>query len=89
MSQTIYGRITNYRVGNKSQTPQECLVEFKGINTVALAGNLVGQKVAWKSKENVRLGQVKGLHGRNGIVKVRFRRGVPGQAIGTVVEIVS
>lgn len=89
MSQIIYGRITNYRVGNKSQTPRECLVEFKGINSAAVAGKLVGQKVAWKAGEKVRLGQVKALHGRNGIVKVRFRRGVPGEAIGTVVQIVN
>jgi len=64
-------------------------VEFQGLKSVALAGKLVGQKVAWKSGQIVRLGQVKGLHGKNGTVKVRFRRGVPGKAIGTVVEIVS
>jgi large subunit ribosomal protein L35Ae len=58
------------------------------MKSVALAGRLVGQKVAWKSGGNVRLGQFKSLHGRNGMVTVRFRRGVPGEAIGTVVEIV-
>jgi large subunit ribosomal protein L35Ae len=89
LSQKIYGRITNYRVGNKSQTPKECLIEFQGISSASLAGKLVGQKVAWKSGKSVFLGQVKGPHGRNGMVKVRFRHGVPGEAIGTVVELLS
>ncbi|MGD6853092.1 MAG: 50S ribosomal protein L35ae, partial [Candidatus Bathyarchaeia archaeon] len=74
---------------NKSQTPKECLIEFQGITSASLAGKLVGQKVAWKSGKNVFLGQVKGPHGRNGMVKVRFRHGVPGEAIGTVVELLN
>jgi large subunit ribosomal protein L35Ae len=76
-------------VGNKSQTPRECLIEFQGINSASLAGKLVGQKVAWKSGKSAMVGKVKGLHGRNGMVKVRFRHGVPGQAIGTVVELLN
>ena len=87
MSQKIYGRITNYRVGNKSQTPKEILVTFQGLETVALAGKLVGQKVAWKQGKTQFLGKVKGLHGRNGMVKVKFPHGVPGQAVGTFVEL--
>jgi large subunit ribosomal protein L35Ae len=83
----VNGRITNYRIGNKSQTPRECLIEFQGINSASLAGQIVGQKVAWKSGKVSRLGKVKGIHGRNGIVKVRFLHGVPGQAIGTIVEL--
>jgi len=89
LSQKIYGRITNYRIGPKSQTPKECLIEFQGITSASLAGKLVGQKVSWKLGKSIMLGQVKGLHGRNGIVKVRFRHGVPGQAIGTVVELLN
>lgn len=87
MSQRIYGRITNYRVGNKSQTPKECLIEFQGLNSASLAGKLVGQKVSWKQGKTQFLGKVKGIHGKNGMVKVKFKHGVPGQAIGTVVEL--
>jgi len=76
-------------MGPKSQTPKECLIEFQGINSASLAGRLVGQKVAWKSGKSIMLGQVKGAHGGNGIVKVRFRHGLPGQAIGTVVELLN
>jgi large subunit ribosomal protein L35Ae len=89
LSQNVYGRITNYQVGNKSQTPNVCLIEFKGITSSSEAGKLVGQKVAWKSGKSLRVGQVLSLHGRNGMVRVRFNPGVPGQAIGTVVKLLN
>jgi ribosomal protein L35AE/L33A len=88
LSQKIYGKITNYKVGNKSQTPNVCLIEFQGITSVSTAGRLVGQKVAWKSGKSLKLGQVQGPHGKNGMVKVKFVHGVPGQAIGTTVELI-
>ena len=88
LSQKIYGRITNYQVGQKSQTPKVCLIEFQGITT-SDAGKLVGQKVAWKSGKNLMLGHVISTHGRNGMVRVRFNHGLPGQAIGSVVKLLN
>jgi ribosomal protein L35AE/L33A len=89
LSQKVYGRITNYRIGIRTQASRECLVEFQGINSASLVGKLVGQKVAWKSGNSMLAGKVMGAHGRNGMVRVRFKHGVPGQAIGTKVELVS
>ena len=89
MSQKVYGRITNYRTGPKSQTSNQCLIEFQGISSKALAGRLIGKKVVWKSGKSMILGKVNDIHGRNGMVKVTFRKGVPGQAIGTVVELMN
>jgi ribosomal protein L35AE/L33A len=85
----IIGRITNYRTGPKSQTSRECLIEFETVNSSSLAGKLVGQKVTWTSGNNKFIGKITGSHGRNGIVKVKFPHGVPGQAIGTRVELAS
>ena len=89
MTQTIHGRITNYRTGPKSQTSRECLIEFETVNSEALACKLIGQKVAWKNGTSKIFGKVRGAHGKNGMVRVRFSRGVPGQAIGTRVELKS
>jgi hypothetical protein len=58
LSQKVYGRITNYQVGNKSQTPKVCLIEFQGIASSSDAGKLVGQKVAWKSGKSLMVGHV-------------------------------
>jgi large subunit ribosomal protein L35Ae len=89
LSQNVYGRITNYRTGPKSQTSNVCLIEFEGYKSATLAGKLCGQKVTWKNETTSIIGKIIGLHGKNGMVKVRFTRGVPGQAIGTIVELVS
>ena len=89
MVQTLYGRITNYRTGPKSQTSKECLIEFETINSAGLAGKLVGQKVTWKNGNSSLVGKVRGAHGKNGMVRVRFPHGVPGQAIGTSVKLVN
>ena len=88
LSQKINGRITNYRIGIRAQQPKECLIEFTNINSVSLAGKLIGQKVVWKNGKNKHIGKIVGMHGRNGIVKVKFTHPVPGQAIGTIVELI-
>ena len=87
MSQKVYGRITNYRTGPKSQSSKECLIEFTGIDSVGLACKLVGKKVTWKNETKTMSGKIMGAHGKNGMVRARFVHGVPGQAIGTVVKL--
>jgi ribosomal protein L35AE/L33A len=89
LTQTLHGRITNYRTGPKSQTSKECLIEFETINSASLAGKLIGQTVAWKKGNSKFYGKVRGAHGKNGMVRVRFPHGVPGQAIGSIVELKS
>lgn len=87
MSQPIYGIIVNYRVGIRRQNPKECLIQFAHINSVSLAGQLVSRRVVWKQGTTKLVGKIAGLHGKNGVVKVKFQKGVPGQALGTNVEL--
>jgi large subunit ribosomal protein L35Ae len=82
----VTGRITNYRIGIKAQQPKECLIEFN--MNIATAGQLVGKKVVWSNDTKKIAGKIVGLHGRNGIVKARFSRGLPGQAIGTEIQLI-
>lgn len=88
MSQTIEGVIVNYRVGPKTQKSRECIIQFRHVGSASEAGRLIGRKVAWKMEENKIIGKVVALHGRKGLVRVRFRKGLPGQALGTTVELV-
>jgi len=87
LSQKVYGRITDYRTGPKSQTSRECLIEFTGIDSAGLASKLVGKKVTWKNNTKTMSGKIMGAHGKNGMVRARFVHGVPGQAIGTIVRL--
>ncbi len=89
LSQKVHGRIVNYRTGPKSQTSRECLIELETIDSESSAGKLIGQKVTWKNGDNKFIGKIRGAHGKNGMVRVRFPHGVPGQAIGARVELAS
>ncbi|MGB9676439.1 MAG: 50S ribosomal protein L35ae [Candidatus Bathyarchaeales archaeon] len=88
MAQQASGIIVNYRVGPKSQRPKECIIQFSHVKSFSEACRLVGRKVAWKNGKNKIVGKIVALHGKKGLVKARFRRGVPGQALGTTVELV-
>jgi len=89
LTQKVHGRITNYRTGIREQTSNECLIEFENVNSAGLAGKLVGQKVSWTNGTTKLIGKIRGPHGKNGMVRVRFVRGVPGEAVGSVVELLS
>jgi ribosomal protein L35AE/L33A len=89
LAQKIHGRITNYRIGPKEQTSNECLIEFENVDSASLVSKLVGQKVTWKNGNTKLVGKIRGPHGKNGMARVRFTRGVPGQAIGSIVELTS
>jgi ribosomal protein L35AE/L33A len=88
LSQKIIGRIINYHIGIRAQQSKECLIEFNGVNTTA-AGKFVGQKVVWLNGKVKHMGKVVGIHGKNGVVRVKFSRPVPGQAIGSTVILTS
>ena len=56
---------------------------------MALAGQLIGRKVGLEERKEQNTGKIVSLHGKNGMVRVRFKRGVPGQALGAIVELTS
>jgi len=68
--------------------PRECLIRFARADSVSLAGQLIGRKVVWKKGKNRHMGKIVSLHGKKGVVRVKFKKGVPGQALGTTVELV-
>jgi large subunit ribosomal protein L35Ae len=89
LSQQVYGKIMNYHIGIRTQSSRECLIQFANVDSAAQAGRLIGQKVVWKGENKKLIGKIVGFHGKNGVVKVRFKKGVPGQALGTTVELVT
>jgi len=88
LSQPVYGTIVNYRIGIGTQKPKECLIQFAHVNSASLAGQLIRRKVVWKQGDNKFIGKIAGVHGKKGVVKVKFQKGVPGKALGTTVELV-
>lgn len=87
MSQ-VQGIIINYRVGPKTQRSKECIIQFPHITTASEASRLIGRKIAWKNGDIKIIGKIVDIHGKKGLVRARFRRGLPGQALGTTVELI-
>lgn len=82
------GLIVNYRRGLKTQTASQYIIEPEGVKSKAQAAKLAGKKVVWKtSKARIITGKITQAHGSNGAVRAKFSKGLPGQALGTKVEI--
>ncbi len=84
---TLRGVIVNYRMGPKTQRPKEYIVQFAGVKSAEQAARLIGRKVAWPVGERKIRGKIVAVHGKNGLVRVRFRKGLPGQT-GIQIEII-
>ena len=89
MSQPFFGTIMNYRKGIKTQNPSECLIKFDNVDSVTYKGQLIGRKVEWKGEKKTLFGKISSFHGKNGVMIVKFKKGVPGKAIGTKVKLLS
>ena len=89
LSQPVYGRITNYRIGIRTQSSRECIIQFTGVESVAQAEALIGKKIVWSGEKKKHVGRIVGFHGNNGAVRAKFKKGVPGQALGTTIELVA
>jgi len=88
VSKSGQGIIVSCRRGPKTQKPKEYILRFPGIESVIEAVHLIGQKVAWPIRKHEARGKIVALHGKNGLVRAHFRKGVPGQALGSLVEII-
>lgn len=77
-----------YKGGHRTQKSKCALIRVDGVDNRSEAAAYIGRKVLWISPSGSRLiGEVVGVHGRNGVLKVRFRKGLPGEAIGTELTI--
>jgi large subunit ribosomal protein L35Ae len=84
----MIGIIVNYRRGRKTYTPKHYIIEVEGVKDRKKAASLVGKAVSWKSSSGKVLnGKIAAAHGNKGVVRAIFEVGLPGQAIGTKVEI--
>ncbi len=81
------GLIINYRLGRKTQYPRECLIKVLEIDP-SDSKQMIGWKVGWPADDPKIYGKIVGFHGRRGTLRVRFKRGVPGQALNSRVKII-
>ena len=85
---TLQGSIVNYRTGPRTQHSRECILSFPTIKSSGEAARLIGRKVGWPVGERKIRGKITALHGKGGLVRATFGKGVPGEALGTHIEII-
>lgn len=88
MAENLIGTVISYRKGPRTQSPKECLIRFPDVESAGEAVQLVGRKVAWPAEERKCIGKVVSLHGKKGLVRAHFRKGLPGDALGSQVRII-
>ncbi|MHA1267272.1 MAG: 50S ribosomal protein L35ae [Candidatus Helarchaeota archaeon] len=80
------GVIANYRRGRHTQNTHHLLLDFN--MSYKEAAQLIGKEVEWTSPSGKILkGKIVALHGKKGVVRAIFKKGVPGEAIGQSVKI--
>lgn len=87
LTSEFQGIVVNYRIGPKIQRSKECIIQFPNVTSISEASRLIGRKVVWSSGQKKIVGKLVALHGKKGLLIARFRKGLPGQALGTVVKL--
>jgi|TARA_Y100000310_G_scaffold338453_1_gene428128 large subunit ribosomal protein L35Ae len=84
----MQGAIKNFRRSRTRQKTTHMIVYLSDKGDREKAAKLVGKSVVWKSPKGKEInGKVASAHGNKGAVRVIFEKGMPGQSLGTKVEI--
>ncbi len=82
--------IVNYRMGRHNQYNNQMILQVSGLDTLEKAKHLIGKKVLWLSPAKKELtGIIKRTHGNNGALRAVFDKGLPGQSLGTKIQILN
>ena len=82
------GLLENFRMGRHTKRDNQMILTLSGVTGREKAKQLIGKSVSWKSPAGKEIkGEITHLHGNSGAVRVRFEKGMPGQAICTRVEV--
>jgi len=80
--------INSFRRSRHVQKPSHLILSIEGVSDKEKANELVGKKVSWKTPaDNVISGKIAAAHGNSGCVRAVMEKGMPGQSLGTKVNI--
>jgi large subunit ribosomal protein L35Ae len=82
------GVIANFRRGRHRQVNNQMIIIVDSVDSKEKAAKLVGKHVVWTSpaKKEI-MGEIRSIHGGKGAIRVLFEKGMPGQSVGTKVEV--
>ncbi len=81
-------KISAFRGSHRTQNPRQIIAVSDAIDSREKAEELKGKKAVWETSSGKKIeGEVSGPHGNKGAVRIRFHKGLPGQALGTEIEV--
>lgn len=82
--------IVNFRRGKRTQSSNQMILRFEGVETTEKAKPLIGKNLVFvcpgKNKKEIK-GMIKSVHGNSGLLRAQFEKGMPGQALGKKVQV--
>jgi large subunit ribosomal protein L35Ae len=82
------GIIISYRGSHKTQNTNQMIIKADGVETREKASELLKKEIIWKTPTGKEIkGVILAEHGNRGALRAKFERGLPGQALGTKVDI--
>ena len=82
------GIINHYRQNRHRQYTTHMIVSVEGVDSREKAEGLVGKKVTFTTETGKKIiGEIKSAHGNRGSVRAIFERGLPGQSLGSTVQV--
>jgi large subunit ribosomal protein L35Ae len=82
-----YAKVTNFRIGLKTQKNNEVLLVIPNVKDSSTAAKYIGRKVVCFAGKRRIVGRIVDTHGENGVVRARFKKGLPGDVVGAKVLI--
>jgi len=80
--------VSAYRGSHKTQHPRQVIGVSTELDSREKADALKGKKAIWTTSSGKTIeGTVSGAHGNSGAIRIRLEKGLPGQALGTEIEI--
>ena len=84
----VEAKVVQFRRGLKTVHERHFLIEIEGCKSRKDAEKYIGKSVTWTSPaKKVIKGKISSPHGNKGVVRAIFEKGLPGQSIGTKVDI--
>jgi len=80
--------VLSFRRGRKTQKTNQLLLSVKDVDNVPAAAKFIGKRVLLKTKSGKIIhGKIASPHGKKGVIRARFRQGVPAEILGKEIEI--
>jgi large subunit ribosomal protein L35Ae len=80
-------KVLSYRRGRKTQKVNQAIASIEKVNSREEAKKFIGKKVEIAFSKSSIKGVIVKAHGDKGRVVIRFRRGLPGQAMNQEIKL--